>query len=192
MRYWNFRRALFSGTVILVMVMALGLIGCSDDDDDDDQQVVVDLPAINLTAANAAALGGLTFDFPDATIFGFPGESAELTFGPDGTTFVLVVSEGTIINGAITFPASCQFTEEEPGTFEELYDTCQMNVQSDGEISLGGEGDGTVVLRLGLEGQAAVSSDPPLAVTLSVDEDGNVSLNGVIIGRVTGTGGTGS
>jgi hypothetical protein len=188
MRYWNFRRVLFSLTIILVIVMSLGLIGC-DDDDDDENRVVVDLTGVPLTAENAAALGGLSFAFPDATIFGFPGESATLTFGENGDTFVLVVSEGTIINGAITF-GSCRFTEEEPGTFDEEYETCEINVQSDGEIQLGGEGDGTVVLRLGAPGN--VASSDPTDVTLSVDADGNVSINGVVIGEATGTGGTGS
>jgi hypothetical protein len=107
MRYWNCRRGLLRCTGLLVLVCSVALMGC----DDNGVTTATVGGTVNLTAMNAAALGGLTFDFPDATLFGFPGQSTTLECGPDGTTFTLTISGSTAIQGNITF-GSCRFTQK--------------------------------------------------------------------------------
>jgi hypothetical protein len=141
---------------------------------------------VGLTAENVAALGGLSFDFPDATIFGFPGESTTIGLGNAGTTFTLTTSGGTVINGAIgagPIPfVSCRLTQnpQEVGAGEEPfaaeYDTCQATVASNGHIKFGGSGAGTVTLSLGRAGETPVESDAE-DVILNLHGDGTVTIN---------------
>src|SRR5215470_4920070 len=143
MRHWNFRRGLLGGTACMMFVFACALIGCGGD-----STVINGL--VGLAAEDGASLAGLTFDFPDATIFGFPGESATLGVGAGATTFTLTTSGGTVIQGTITNVAgtvvSCRLTQnlQEVGAgkaqFTEVYDTCQATVNSAGEITFGASG----------------------------------------------------
>jgi hypothetical protein len=134
-----------------------------------------------LTAANAAAFGGLTFAFSEATIFGFPGESATLGLGDAGTTFTLTTSGGTVINGTLTL-GSCRLVQnsqevgEGEAPFDEEYETCEATVASEGAIDFGDSGAGTVTLRLGRTGETPVASAPE-DVTFHVDTDGTVTIN---------------
>ena len=182
MRHWHCRRGLPSFTVLLGLVFSWALVGCNNNTDFDN---TVDKATIggtvNLTATNAAALGGLTFAFPDATLFGFPGQSATLGWGADGTTFTLTTSGGTVIQGSITF-GSCTFTQnpaplgvgEVP--FAKAYDTCQVFGRSNGDIAFGGSNRGTIALILGSASQTPVASDPT-NVIYSIDIGGNITIN---------------
>jgi len=157
-------------------------MGCGGGSDD----TVISGGLVDLTAADGAALAGLTFDFTDATIFGFPGASATLEIGDDATTFTLTTSGGTVINGTITKEASaaagCRLTQNLQGVgagkepFDEQYDTCQATVNSKGAITFGGSGPGTVRLSFGRTGETAVTSDPE-DVILHLHDDGTVTIN---------------
>ena len=136
---------------------------------------------MDLTATNAAALGGLTFTFLDGTLFGFPGQSTTLTFGNDSTTFTLTTSDGSVLNGTITF-GSCTLTQNPvplgPGAipFMQTYDTCQVTGESDGDIEFGGAGTGTITLKLGNASIAPVASNPT-RVVYHIDVGGNIMIN---------------
>lgn len=183
MRHWNFRRGLLGGTAYMMFVFACALMGCGGDSDSDNT-VINGL--VGLAAADGAALAGLTFDFPDASSFGFPGESATLGVGDGATTFTLTTSGGTVIRGTITTGASagvsCRLTqnsqEVEAGKaqFDEAYDTCEGAVNSAGEITFGTSGPGTVTLSFGRTGGTAVASGPEDAL-LHLREDGTVTIN---------------
>jgi hypothetical protein len=181
MQYWDFRRALLWGPAIVWLVFVWALMGC---DDDDDTTAISGL--VGLAAEDGAALEGLTFDFPEATIFNFPGESATLAIGDNATTFTLTTSGGTVINGTITNGAgtivACRLTQN-PGEvgvgqqqFDVEYNTCQGTVKSDGEIAFGGSGAGTVILSIGKAGETPVASASEDA-TLHLSEVGTVTIN---------------
>jgi len=70
-----------SFTVFLVLVGSLAFVSCHTGGSDG----VTVGGTVNLTVTNTAALGGLTFTFPEGTLFGFPGQSTTLAFGDDGT-----------------------------------------------------------------------------------------------------------
>src|SRR5215510_5027554 len=135
MRHWNFRRGLLGGIACMMFVFAYALMGCGGDSGSDNT-VINGL--VGLAAVDGAALAALTFDFPDATIFGFPGASATLGVGDGATTFTLTTSVGTVIHGTITNVAktvvSCRLTqnlqEVEAGKapFDKAYETCQAAV----------------------------------------------------------------
>ena len=181
MRYWHCRRGLPSFTVLLGLVFSWALVGCNNNTGSDTVDTATVNGTINLTATNAAALGGLTFTFPDATLFGFPGQSATLGWGADGTTFTLTTSGGTVIQGSITF-GSCTFTQnpaplgvgEVP--FAKAYDTCQILGKSNGEIAFGGSSRGTIALILGNASQTPVASDVT-NVIYNIDVGGNITIN---------------
>jgi hypothetical protein len=183
MRHWHLRRGLLGGTACMMFVFACALMGCGGDSGSDNT-VINGL--VGLAAEDGASLAGLTFDFPDATIFGFPGESATLGVGAGATTFTLTTSGGTVIHGTITNVAgtvvSCQLTQnlQEVGAgkapFNEVYDTCQASVNSAGEITFGGSGPGTVTLSFGRADGTAVASSPE-DVTLHLHEVGTVTIN---------------
>ena len=96
----------------MMFVFACALIGCGSDSGSDNTAIN---GLVGLAAEDGAALAGLTFDFPDATIFGFPGASATLGVGDGATTFTLTTSGGTVIHGTITNVAStavsCRLTQ---------------------------------------------------------------------------------
>ena len=177
MRHWHSQRDGLRFTVFLVLVGSLAFVGCNTGGSN---TLTVD-GTVDLTATNAAALGGLTFTFPDGTLFGFPGQSTTLAFGSDGTTFVLTPSNGPVLNGTITF-GSCTLTQNPVplGTgvmpFAQTYDTCQVTGRSNSSITFGGSGGGTLTLTLGKASTAPVTSDP-LRVTYSIDGDGNIFIN---------------
>ncbi len=179
MRYWHCRRGLLSCTVLLVLVVPLALVGCFSNGSDGTGKATVN-GTVNLTATNAAALGGLTFAFPDATLFRFSGQSATLAWGNDGTTFTLTTSNGTVVKGIITF-GSCTFTQSPAPLggntpFIATYDTCQVSGQSNGNIPFGGAGNGTITLILGSANQTPVFSDRT-NVTYSIDTGGRITIN---------------
>jgi hypothetical protein len=167
----------------MMCIFAWALIGCGGGGSDD---AVINGGLVNLTAVDGASLAGLTFDYTDATIFGFPGESATLGIGDSATTFTLTTSGGTVINGTITAvasaPVGCQLTQnlQEVGAggtpFVEQYDTCQATVNSQGAIIFGASGPGTVTLSFNKIGGAAVASAPE-AVILNLRDDGTVTIN---------------
>jgi hypothetical protein len=185
MRHWNVRRSLLGSTALLGFVFAWVLIGCESDDGDDTIEI---FGLVSLAAADGAALEGLVLDFPDTTIFGFPGESATLEVGDNAATFTLTTSNGTVINGTINNGAiaivSCRLTQnpgevevgEEP--FDEEYDTCEAMVESDVDIAFGSSGAGTVTLSFGRTGETpVVSESDPEHVTLNLREDGTITIN---------------
>ena len=177
MRHWNSGRDLLSYTVLLVLVFSLALVGCNDTSGN----TATVNGTVSLTATNAAALGGLTFDFPDATLFGFPGQSTALALGADGTTFTLTTNGGTVIIGTITF-GSCRLTQNPVplggGTapFEMVYDTCEVTGRSDRDIAFGGANTGTGTLRLGRANGTPVDSAPE-HVVYSIDLGGHITIN---------------
>ena len=183
MRHWHLRRGLLGGTACMMFVFACALMGCGGDSGSD-STVINGL--VGLAAEDGASLAGLTFDFPDATIFGFPGESATLGVGAGATTFTLTTNGGTVIHGTITNVAGtvvpCQLTQnpQEVGAgkaqFDEVYDTCQATVNSAGEIAFGGSGPGTVTLSFGRADGTAVASSPE-DVILLLHENGTVTIN---------------
>jgi hypothetical protein len=169
----------------MMFVFACVLTGCGSDSGSGSDSTVIN-GLVGLAAEDGASLAGLTFDFPDATIFGFPGESATLGVGAGATTFTLTTSGGTVIHGTITNVAStvvsCQLTQnlQEVGAgkaqFDEAYDTCQATVNSAGEITFGASGPGTVTLSFGRADATAVASSPEDAI-LHLREDGTVTIN---------------
>lgn len=177
MRRWNSGRCLLSCTVLLGLVFPLTLMGCNDTGG----TTATVNGTVSLTATNAAALGGLTFDFPDATLFGFPGQSTTLALGADGTTFTLTTNGGTVIIGIITF-GSCRFTQNPVplggGTtpFDVVYDTCEVTGRSDRDIAFGGANTGTLTLRLGRANGTPVDSAPE-HVVYTIDEGGHITIN---------------
>jgi hypothetical protein len=182
MRHWNLRRGLLGGTASLLCVVAWVLLGCGNDSD----ETVISGGVVNLAAADGAALAGLTFAFPDATIFGFPGEAATLEVGDAAATFTLTTSGGTMIHGTIAAGAnaavSCRLTQhlQEVGAgyaqVDEEYDACQAAVNSQQDIAFGASGAGTVTLSFGRTGAPAVVSGPQ-DVLLHLHEDGTVTIN---------------
>ena len=178
MRHWYGRRGLLRCTVLLALVCSLVLMGCANNNSDARAGVN---GTVSLTARNAAALGGLTFAFPDATLFRFPGASANLTLGDDGTIFTLTSSGGTVIQGSVAF-GSCRFTQNPaqlgPGetAFVEQYDTCEVIGRSAGNIAFGGSGNGTITLRLGRASATPVDS-APTNVIFHIDVGGNITIN---------------
>src|SRR5262245_39476196 len=183
MRHWHLRRGLLGGTACMMFVCACALMGCGGDSGSDNT-VIKGL--VGLAAEDGAALTGLTFDFPDATIFGFPGAAATLGVGDGATTFTLTTSGGTVIHGTITQVAStgvsCRLTQNLPeveagkAQFDEVYDPCQAAVHSAGEITFGTAGPGTVTLSFGSAGATAGASGPA-AVILHLHENGTVTIN---------------
>ena len=177
MRHWLSQREGLSFTVFLVLVGFLAFVGCNTGGS---VTVTVD-GTVNLTASNAAAFGGLTFTFPDGTLFGFPGQSTTLVFGDDGTTFTLTTSNGSVLNGIITF-GSCTLTQNpvqlgtEAMPFAQTYDPCQATGKSDEDLEFGGSGTGTLTLRLGSASIAPVASNPT-RVIYHVDAGGNITIN---------------
>jgi hypothetical protein len=159
------------------------LMGCDSDGDD-----TIEIHGLaSLAAADGAALEGLVLDFPNATIFGFPGEAATLEVGDEAATFTLTTSGGTVINGTISPGAmpsvSCRLTQhagevgmgEDP--FDEEYDACEATAASEGDIAFGSSGPGTVILSLiSRAGETPVASDPE-NVTLNLREDNTVTIN---------------
>ena len=145
-------------TVLLGLMCSLALTGCANNSDTPARVN----GAVNLSASNVAALGGLTFAFSNATLFGFPNESANLTWGNGGTTFTLTTSGGTAIDGSITF-GSCRFTQNPapPGVgvapLVAEYDTCQV-LGSSGDTVFGASVPGTITLRLGRGSATPVDS----------------------------------
>jgi hypothetical protein len=183
MRHRNFCRGLLGGTVIVMYVFAGALMGCDNGDDD---TIEINGGLVSLAGSDGAALTGLTFDFPNATIFGFPGETATLQIGGDAATFTLTRRGGTVINGTITpgsiAEVSCRLTQnpQEVGVgeeqFDEEYDSCEGTVDSDDEIEFGGSGPGTVILSFGNTGETPVAANPE-NVTINLADDGTVTLN---------------
>lgn len=174
MRYRNGRRGLLSGTILVMLVCSLALGGCGNTGGDD----VTINGTVSLSATNAAALGGITFAFSDGTLFGFPGQSATLAWGADGTTFTLTASGGTVIQGKISF-GSCTFTQnptQAAAPFVGVYDTCQVTGRSAGDIGLGGAGNGTITLTLGIASLTPVDSSP-VPVSFAVDVNGQITIN---------------
>ena len=169
----------------MMFVFACALMGCGSDSGSGSDSTVIN-GLVGLAAEDGAALAGLTFDFPDATIFGFPGASAALGVGDDATTFILTTSGGTVIHGTITnvtsTAVSCRLTQnlQEVGAgkaqFDEAYDTCEGAVNSAGEITFGTSGPGTVTLSFGRTGATAVASGPE-DVILHLRENATVTIN---------------
>ena len=176
MRHRHWRSALLRRAAVLGLVCALALGGCTDDSD----SAAVG-GTVSLTAATAAALGGLSFDFANAAIFDFPGESAVLGFGADGSTFTLTTSGGATITGTIAF-GSCRLTQSPApvgagqAPFDVVYDICDVSGGAEDDIDFGGSGNGTLTLRLARAGQAPVDSTPE-EVVFHVDTAGNVTIN---------------
>jgi hypothetical protein len=166
----------------MIFVFACALMGCGGNGSD---ETVIN-GQIGLAAADGAALAGLTFDFPDATIFGFPGASATLGVGAGATTFTLTTSGGTVIRGTITPGASagvsCRLTQNPQEVaagkvqFDEEYVTCQAAVDSKGNITFGESGPGTVTLGFSRTGETVVASGPR-DVILNLRDDGTVTIN---------------
>jgi hypothetical protein len=181
MRHWNFRRGLLGGTTIVLCVFAWALLGCNDDDD-----IEISGGIVSLAGDDGAALEGLTFDFPDATIFGFPGETATLAIGDNATTFTLTLSGGRVINGTITTGASavlsCRLIQnpQEVGAadeqFDAEYDSCEGTVDSADEIEFGSSGPGTVILSFGNTEETSVASAPE-NVLLNLHDNETVTIN---------------
>ena len=167
----------------MMFVFACALMGCGSDSGSDNT-VINGL--VGLAAADGAALAGLTFDFSDATIFGFPGESATLGVGDGATTFTLTTSGGTVIRGTITPGASdaesCRLTQNPQevaagkARFDEEYVTCQAAVDSQEDITFSDSGAGTVTLGFSRIGETAVVSSPE-DVILHLRDDGTVTIN---------------
>ena len=167
----------------MMCIFAWALMGCGGGGSDD---AVINGGLVNLAAVDGPSLAGLTFDFTDATIFGFPGESATLGIGDNAATFTLTTSGGTVINGTITAQASaaagCQLTQnlQEVSAggklFVEQYDMCQATVNSQGAILFGASGPGIVTLSFSTTGGAAGVSAPE-NVTLDLRDDGTVTIN---------------
>jgi hypothetical protein len=182
MRHWNLRRRLLGGTASLMCVFAWALLGCGDDND----EAVISGGLVDLAAADGPSLSGLIFDFTDATIFGFPGESATLEVGDGAATFILTTSGGTVIRGTITTGASAapacrlaqNLSEVGAGTepFDEQYDMCQASIDAQEDITFGASGPGTATLGFGRTGEIAVASGPE-EVTLHLHDDGTVTIN---------------
>ncbi len=193
MRRWGSIRMLLS--LLAAIALAALLAGCPDDDDDDDE-FTVNLEGTDLTAANAASIGGLTFSFAaaDGEIFGFAGEACTVELGDDGTTFTLVC-DGTTVNGAVTF-GSCTGTPDQTNDdFGEsrTYETCETDVVADGTVTGGSSFQAATTLLLAENvGDTPVES-APLDVEYEIDNDGTVSRNNADVGQaemVTGvTGG---
>jgi len=177
MRHWHSQRDGLSFTVFLVLVGSLAFVGCNTGGSN---TLTVD-GTVDLTATNAAALGGLTFTFPDGTLFGFPDQSTTLAFGSDGTTFVLTLSNGPVLSGTIAF-GSCTLTQNPVplGTgviaFAQTYDICQVTGRSDEDLGFEGSGSGTLTLRLGSASVTPVASDPT-RVIFHIDAGGNIMIN---------------
>ena len=182
MCHWNLRRGLLGGIAGLLCVVAWTLLGCSDDSD----ETAISGGVVDLAGADGASLSGLTFAFPDATIFGFPGEAATLEVGDAADTFTLTTSDGTLIHGTITpganAAASCRLTQhpQEVGAghaqVDEEYAACQASVNSQQDIAFGASGAGTVTLGFGRTDAPAVLSGP-LDVLLHLRENGTVTIN---------------
>jgi hypothetical protein len=177
MRYWHSQRDGLSFPVFLVFVGSLAFAGCNTGSSN---TVTVD-GTVHLIATNIAALGGLTFTFPDGTLFGFLGQSTTLAFGDDGTTFSLTPSNSPVLNGTITF-GSCTLAQTPVplGTgalpFTQTSDTCQVIGRSDGDIGFGGSGTGTLTLRLGSASVTPVASNPR-RVIYHIDAGGHITIN---------------
>jgi len=141
---------------------------------------------VDLAGTDGASLAGLTFDFTDATIFGFPGESATLEVGDGAITFTLTTSGGIIVHGTITTGTSaapaCRLTQnlQEVDTaqkqFDKQYDTCQAIVNSKEKITFGASGPGTVTFNLVSAGSPAVASGLE-DVLLHLNDNGTVTIN---------------
>jgi hypothetical protein len=186
MRHGNDARGRLRDTILVALVCCVALVRCTEDSGSIDSATVDG--AVTLTAQNAVALAGLTFGFPDAAVFGFPGQTAALTLGQDGSSFTLTTSTGTVIEGVITFGAgtmtfgACRFTQRPapPGDgttpLAVEYATCEVTGQSSGDIGFGGSGDGTITLRLGRANETIVASNPT-QVTYHIDLSGRITIN---------------
>ena len=156
-------------------------MGCSNNDDNEISDGIV-----GLAGADGAALEGLTFDFPDATNFGFPGETATPQIGDDAATFTLTLSGGRVTNGTITTGAiadvSCRLLQNpqevgaEDARFDAEYDSCEGIVNAADAIEFGSSDPGTVVLRFGNTGETSAASAPE-NVLLHLHDDGTVTIN---------------
>jgi len=181
MRYWNLRRDVLRCIAILGRLAACVIAGCGGNGGDD----IGISGQVSLAAADGAALAGLMFDFPDATIFGFPGESAILQIGENAATFTLTSSGRAAINGTISAGGvfvACQLRQNPAevgagGTpFVQDYVICEATVVSNRDIAFGRSGPGVVILRL------ARANEPPVTsaaeeVTLTLNNNGTVTIN---------------
>jgi hypothetical protein len=195
MQHWKSCKVLLYLNVILVMVLSLALMSCSDDSDHGDDLININAEEFGLTNANAAAMAGLEFTFDDGSIFGETtceaDQPATLTFGENGDTFILTCG-ATTIDGTITY-ASCTF-EDNDGPFRRRFPDCTCTVDAQNIPEGGCTTDGTVILNL-TKGDEVVGSDPT-STPVCVDNNGNVTIGTIDntpIGRVPtgGTGGTG-
>jgi hypothetical protein len=188
MQHWKSCKVLLYLNIILLMVLSLALMGCGDDSDHGEDIVTVN-DTFALTADNAAALAGLSFDFPDGSIFGpeCADVPATLEFGPTGDTFTLTC-DGTTIDGVVTF-GSCILESEEVGEYRQRFTTCDCNVNAQ-NIPPGGSTDGEATLSLGRPNRDTVTSDPTETV-VGVGDDGSVTIGGNETPIGTASGSTG-
>jgi hypothetical protein len=158
-------------------------MGCGGGGSD---ETVISDGVVDLAGADGPSLAELAFDFTDATVFGFPGESATLEIGGNALTFTLTTSGGTVIHGLITMGTSaapgCRLTQNPQEVdrgqkqFDKQYDTCQATVNSKEDITFGASGPGTVTLNFVRTGDTAGTSSPE-DVILHLHENGTVTIN---------------
>lgn len=191
----------FRIVAILAIFGMLVLLGCPSDDDDDDELRPVNNVAVPIEADTVAALNGETFTFTNGVQDDFGTTTAtdvQFTTTGGATTANITAGDDTAAT-AVTF-GSCIFdvttseftegplaTDGEPITVQ----PCTLIVSATNVPVGGEETDGTAMLRLG------DARSEPETISVRLDADGGLFLNGVDTGITvditgTGTGATGN
>lgn len=185
-------KAAFRMMTVLAICGSLVLVGCPSDDNDEQTRPVNGVN-VNLNAADIAALNGETFTFTNGVgDFGTAAGTDVAFTTANGATTAQITSGGDTADTAVTF-GSCIFTVGENGLGELLppgtvvtVQPCRIQITA-GNVPEGGEVDGEAVLIFGDD-----ESEPEI-VTVSIDANGRISVNGVDTGvTVSATGSTGS
>lgn len=164
---------------MLALVGALGLLGCPSDDED---AVIIGTQAVALNAGRAAdLLGGGAFVFNGVPAFDtgrtrvvFNDDASEARISSGGDTASAGAEYGSCIftPETSTFPAGSPLA---PGADPIVIEVCNFVING-GEFTVGGlAGPCTVRLQLGL------ALSVPIDATCSVNADGNIVVDGVII-----------
>lgn len=172
---------------------ALALVGCGGGGAPDLVTTAANDVTVKVTPASIAAIADTTFTFPDgveefgttaATTFAVGGTTASPTFSiaSDGKTALGALAFGSCILTVVESSLPSPLAKDETLTIE----PCNFNVNSKGAIA-GSPTSRTITLTLGRSTSNGVQK------LITIDrETGEITINGVVVGKVTVVVSTGS
>jgi hypothetical protein len=173
---------------MLALVGTFAILGCSDDDDDDIRDVNV--PALRITNANAAMLGGEDFTFA-AGVRGFDTLASTTVEFNDNATGADIAAGGSTTSASAEY-GSCIFTAGADSTFPTdsplapgsrvTIQRCILNITAPDVPVNGDPVTGVAILTFGLDESGAIEVD------VQINESGRLFINEVDTGiTITGS-----